>query len=112
MPYVGKSMDRRRNARRSQLSGAHTAISWNAEYPVGTAVRYWPIYPPIESVPPVDTTTRSEAWTIGDGTVVVCVDGMSGGVALSHIGVLAPQPLDRVQEPASHADCQQGRDEG
>jgi len=23
-----------------------------------------------------------------------------------------PQPLDRVQEPASHADGQQGRDEG
>lgn len=36
MPYVGKSMDRRRNARRRQLSGAHTAESWNASHPVGT----------------------------------------------------------------------------
>lgn len=35
MPYVGKSMDRRRNARRRQLNGAHTALSWNAEYAVG-----------------------------------------------------------------------------
>ena len=58
MPYVGKTMDRKRNARRRQLNGAHTAASWNAEHPVGTAVRYWPIYPPIESVPPLDTTTR------------------------------------------------------
>lgn len=57
MPYVGKSMDRRRNARRRQLSGAHTAISWNAAHPVGTRVRYWPIYPPIESVPHTDTVT-------------------------------------------------------
>lgn len=88
MPYVGKSMDRRRNARRRQLNGAHTARSWNAEYPVGTAVRYWPIYPPIESVPPIDTTTCSEAWTLGDGSVVVCVVGRSGGVGLTHVEVL------------------------
>lgn len=87
MPYVGKAMDRKRNARRRQLSGAHTAASWNAAYPVGTLVRYWPIYPPIDSVPPVDTATRSDAWTLGDGTVVVCVVGKSGGVALSHIEV-------------------------
>ena len=87
MPYVGKSMDRKRNARRRQLSGAHTAVSWNAAYPVGTAVRYWPIYPPIDGVPPEDTTTRSEAWTLGDGSVVVLVAGKTGGVHLSHIEV-------------------------
>jgi len=88
MPYVGKAMDRKRNARRRQLSGAHTAWTWNATYPVGTRVRYWPIYPPIESVPPVDTVTRSEAWALGDGSVVVCVDGQAGGVHLSHIEVI------------------------
>lgn len=87
MPYVGKSMDRRRNATRRQLSGAHTAVSWNAAYPVGTAVRYYPIYPPIESVSPVDTTTRSEAWTLGDGSVVVLIEGKAGGVHLSHVEV-------------------------
>lgn len=81
-------MDRKRNARRRQLNGAMTAAEWNAAYPVGTAVRYWPIYPPIESVPPVDTETRSEAWALYDGSVVVCVAGKSGGVALSHIEVL------------------------
>lgn len=87
MPYVGKTMDRKRNARRRQLSGAHTAESWNEAYPVGTPVRYWPIYPPIDGVPPVDTRTRSEAWTIGDGSVVVCVEGKSGGVSLSHVEI-------------------------
>lgn len=88
MPYVGKSMDRKRNARRRQLNGAHTAASWNASYPVGARVRFWPIYPPIEGVPPVDTTTRSEAWTLGDGSVVVSIVGKSGGVCLTHVEVL------------------------
>lgn len=87
MPYVGKSMDRKRNARRRQLSGAHTAESWNAAYPVGTRVRYWPVYPP-HGIPPVDTTTRSEAWALGDGSVVVLIAGKSGGVWLSHVEVL------------------------
>lgn len=88
MPYVGKSMDRKRNARRRQLSGSHTAVSWNEAHPVGSLVRYYPIYPPIEGVPPVDTCTRSEAWTLGDGSVVVCVEGKSGGICLTHVEVL------------------------
>lgn len=88
MPRVGKSMDRARMLRRMQLSGAHSAESWNAAHPVGTAVRYWPCYPPIASMPPVDTTTRTPAWTLGDGSVVVSVVGKSGGVCLSHVEVL------------------------
>lgn len=67
--------------------GAHTAESWNAAHPVGAAVRYWPVYPPIDGIPPVDTTTRSEAWTLGDGSVVVLVVGKTGGVHLSHVEV-------------------------
>lgn len=89
MPCVGKSVDRRRNARRRQLSGAHTAASWNAAHPVGTLVRYFPVYPPIESVPPVETRTRSEAWALGDGSVVVLVEGMSGGVHLNHVEAIS-----------------------
>lgn len=88
MPYVGKSMDRRRNARRRQLSGAHTAETWNATHAVGAKVRYWPVYPPVAGIGPVETTTRSEAWTLGDGSVVVMIVGRTGGVHLSHIEVL------------------------
>ena len=88
MPYVGKSMDRKRNARRRTYSGAHTAASWNAAYPVGTPVRYYPIIPQIELCPPIETRTRSEAWTLGDGSVVVLVEGKSGGVHLSHVEVV------------------------
>ena len=71
-----------------ELSGTHTAESWNAAHPVGTNVRYYPIYPPIKSVPPIDTVTRSKAWALGDGSVVVLIAGHSGGVHLSHIEVI------------------------
>ena len=65
----------------------HSAESWNNLYPVGTAVRYWPMLPAIHSAPPVETTTRSEAWTLGDGCAVVAVMGKAGGVCLSHIEI-------------------------
>ena len=73
---------------KASVSGAHTAESWNAAHPIGTAVRYWHVYPPVDGVPPVDTTTRSEAWALGDGSVVVLVVGKTGGVHLAHIEVL------------------------
>lgn len=88
MPLVGKSMDRKRNARRSHLCGAHTAESWNSEHPVGTRVRYWPIWPPVDGIPSRDTVTRSGAWTLGHGDAVVSIDGVSGGVLLSHIELI------------------------
>lgn len=89
MPLVGKNMDRRRMVRRRQLSGAHTVESWNAAFPVGTAVRYWPVYPPHDGDEPRDTTTRSEAWALCDGSVVVLISGQPGGVCLSNIEVLS-----------------------
>ena len=76
-------------ARRAALSGAMTESAWNEAHPVGTSVRYWPIWPPHEGLPPVDTRTRSEAWTLGDGSVVVMIEGKTGGVHLSHIEVNA-----------------------
>jgi hypothetical protein len=64
------------------------AEDWNAVYPVGTKVRYWPILPPIPSVPPLDTVTRSEAWMLGHGAAVVSIVGKTGGVLLSHLEIL------------------------
>lgn len=91
MPYIGKPIDRRHNARLRQLqrNGARTAASWNAAHPVGTLVRYFPIYPPIEGVPPVETRTQSEAFVLGDGTVVVLVEGKSDMALLAHIEVIS-----------------------
>ena len=79
----------------SHLMGSHTEATWNAAHPVGTRVRYWPIMPPTESEPPLDTTTRSEAWRVGDGSVVVKVVGRAGGVHLGHIELIgSPKPWD------------------
>lgn len=61
------------------------AAEFNAENPVGTRVRYFPIKGIGESI---DTTTRSEAWELGHGETVVKIQGRSGGVCLSHIEVL------------------------
>ena len=65
-----------------------TAETWNAAHSVGTRVRYWPVLPPIDSAPPIETQTRTPAWTLGDGTAVVSVSGKAGGVALTHIEVM------------------------
>lgn len=39
-------------------------------------------------------------------------DGPCWGMGFKWLAQQPPQPLDRVQEPASHADVQDGRDEG
>lgn len=36
---------------------------------------------------PLHTVTRSQPWSLGDGSIVVAIDGKSGGVAIEHIRV-------------------------
>lgn len=67
---------------------ATAASAWNAAHGVGTKVRYYPVRPPTPGIQPVETATRSEAWTLGDGTPVVLVVGVTGGVHLDHLEVL------------------------
>lgn len=65
-----------------------TADQWNRAHPVGTPVRYFPVLPQRPGIEPLDTKTRSEAWTLCSGHVVVAVEGRSGGVAVDHLEVL------------------------
>lgn len=65
-----------------------SAEEWNARFPVGTVVRFWPVLPSRNDFPPVDSVTRSESWALGDGTPVVLIKGKSGGVWLAHIDTL------------------------
>ena len=67
-----------------------TAAAWNAAYPVGAKVRFWPVIRADGSrpLPPLYTETRSEAWVLPSGDAVVLVNGKSGGVAISHVEVL------------------------
>jgi hypothetical protein len=59
-----------------------TAAEWNAKYPVGMSVAYFPVKGRMEHT---DTKTRSEAWELGGGQAVVLVDDRAGGVAISHL---------------------------
>jgi hypothetical protein len=61
-----------------------TADQWNAAHPVGTPVLAWPGFLDDE---PLSTRTRTPAWTLGHGDVVVSVDGYAGGIVLDHIEV-------------------------
>lgn len=55
---------------------------FNNKYPVGTPVRYHPVIGQPEYV---ETETRSEAWTLGNGQVIVKVKGRAGGVSIAAI---------------------------
>lgn len=59
-----------------------SADDFNRLYPVGTAVRYYPVTGINKSR---STRTRTPAWTLGHGEPVVSVDGVSGGVSLRNI---------------------------
>lgn len=59
-----------------------TAERFNAETPIGTPLRYYPIAGHSEFV---ETKTRSEAWELGNGAPVVLVEGRSGGVSIHHL---------------------------
>lgn len=65
-----------------------TAAEWNTQHPVGTRVLYRS-HPRAE---PVDTVTRSAAWTLSGGQAVVQVEGKVGGVALWSLEVVPPDP--------------------
>lgn len=52
-------------------------------------MRYYPVLPPIESAPPVESRTRSEAWELGHGAAVVLIEGRPGGVDLTHLEVMS-----------------------
>lgn len=55
--------------------------------PIGTTVLAWP---GTRESRPLVTRTRSQVWALGSGTRVVRVEGLSGGIALTHVDVLHP----------------------
>jgi hypothetical protein len=62
---------------------------WNLRYPIGTPViRYKLINPLSEGN---ETKTRSQAWVMGGHSVVVMVQGVSGGVLLESIVPIPPK---------------------
>lgn len=62
---------------------AKTCAFFNTKHPVGTAV----IYTSVRDDPQTAraTKTRSEAWIMGGHSVMVMVEGVSGGVLVDHV---------------------------
>lgn len=56
--------------------------AFNDTYAVGTACRYYPVAGDSKHL---KTRTRSEAWALGHGAVVVKVEGKAGGVDINHL---------------------------
>ena len=58
-----------------------TSEQFNSQYPLGTKVRYEPVLGRGHSHA---TATRSQAWDMC-GSVIVKVNGVSGGVDIGHL---------------------------
>ncbi len=65
---------------------AEAAAAFNQKHPQGTPVLFWP---GIRLDAPLKSRTRGEAWALPSGEPVVRVQGRAGGIALSHIEVIA-----------------------
>lgn len=59
------------------------ANDWNSANPVGTPVMRYKLINPLSEGNA--TKTRSEAWVMGGHSVVVMVEGVSGGVLLESV---------------------------
>lgn len=62
-----------------------TQEQFNETYPIGTPVFYRPA---AAIAAGIVTKTRSEAWTLGHGAVVVMVEGRSGGMSVDHLDLI------------------------
>lgn len=97
------------HARREALKakGQKLADAWNAKHPVGTPVKAYPwVRPEHSAFDPASvliTRTRSVAWPLGHGALVVLVEGYSGGIVLEHIDVITMDEYRRYGQLAEQA---------
>jgi hypothetical protein len=61
---------------------------WNTSHPVGTPVTRYKLINPLREAQ--ETKTRSEAWVMGGHSVMVMVEGISGGVLLESVKLIHP----------------------
>ncbi|WP_045740916.1 hypothetical protein [Actinoplanes rectilineatus] len=70
------------NAAATEAALNREVDTFNARYPVGTPVRFWP---GLRTDGPRFSTTRTEAQILSDHTAVVWVDGYAACIALTHV---------------------------
>ncbi|WP_395753364.1 hypothetical protein [Prosthecobacter sp.] len=78
-----------RNPREARQRAEASCAAWNHSYPVGTKVRVYRLLGVEDSA--IDTTTTSQAWVAGGHSALVCVKGLTGGHALTHVRPLVGQ---------------------
>lgn len=69
-----------------------TAEAFNDKFPVGSRFKYFNVLGIPDSV---EVTTRSPAWALGSGHVVVSLTGRAGGFHINHLQYLG-EPLKEV----------------
>ena len=87
----------------SKKSPAEVVQEWNAKYPIGTRVRFWPVRPTY-SVLPIETRTTSVAYLMSDDAdhASIMVEGLVGSVNLStHVDALPDEPKPAPAEGAA-----------
>ncbi len=77
----------------SALQLNQQVTSWNARYPVGSSVSYR------SRSKLIGTKTTSEAWLMGGHSVVVLLEGVTGGVSINHL---------KPGNPSAHGDSPHG----
>ena len=74
------SRQARKRTERDVAAGKSMADRWNAAHAVGT-----PVTVTLDDGRTIETTTRTPAWALGHGEVVVSVVGITGGYLLSRV---------------------------
>lgn len=84
-----------------------SADKFNQKYPVGSSFKYFPIMGIPDSV---EVVTRTEAWTLGHGAVVVSVSGRAGGVSIEHLKpVVKDKHIEELSKPIAWTDAEELR---
>jgi hypothetical protein len=78
--------------RRRLAQGEKAAQAFNSKVPIGSAVTFWP---GVREGAGRLSVTRTEAWSTLSGHAIVCVEGYSGGIALTHIEITDQQIGDQ-----------------
>lgn len=78
-----------------------TAALWNAHFPVGTRVLYFPVAG-LESH--AEAITATEARVLGSGEVVVSLAGRAGAVSVRHLLAVPRDVTRELQEFQAHRE--------
>ncbi len=82
---------------------AAQAAQWNLTHPIGTPVMRYKLINPLREG--TETKTRSEAWVMGEHSLMVMVEGVSGGVLVES---LMSVPCDACGGTGGHRSLDSG----